>query len=227
MYFAIGVEPTNEIARTFGCVSNASTHSRPPCTMLNTPFGMPACSSSCAMRIAVSGTFSLGFSTNVFPQTSATGYIQSGTIAGKVERRDADADAERLADRLAIDAARDVLDRLAHEQRRNPAGELHHLDPAPHIAARFHQRLAMLARVELGTSSSKFSSSSILKRKKTRARSTGGVSHQRRISRRRSFDRCVHMLRAARRRFRDDFAASTDCAPESPARRRSPAIRRR
>ena len=29
---AIGVEPTKETARTRGCVSSASTHSRPPCT---------------------------------------------------------------------------------------------------------------------------------------------------------------------------------------------------
>jgi hypothetical protein len=30
MYLAIGVDPTNEMAFTFGWVSSASTHSRPP-----------------------------------------------------------------------------------------------------------------------------------------------------------------------------------------------------
>ena len=34
--------------------------------------------------IEVSGTFSLGLSTNVFPQAIASGNIQSGTIAGKL-----------------------------------------------------------------------------------------------------------------------------------------------
>ena len=66
--FATGVEPTNEIAFTFGCVSSASTHSRPPCARLSTPFGNPAFSSSSMIITTVSGTFSLGFSTNVFPQ---------------------------------------------------------------------------------------------------------------------------------------------------------------
>ena len=37
------------------------------------------------MRIAVSGTFSLGLRTNVLPHVNATGYIQSGTIAGKLK----------------------------------------------------------------------------------------------------------------------------------------------
>jgi hypothetical protein len=66
-----------------GARSSASTHSRPPWTMFKTPGERPAFFSSRAIMIAVSGTFSLGFSTKVFPQTNATGYIQSGTIAGK------------------------------------------------------------------------------------------------------------------------------------------------
>jgi hypothetical protein len=36
-------------------------------------------------RIAVSGTFSLGFRTNVFPQAIARGNIQRGTMAGKLK----------------------------------------------------------------------------------------------------------------------------------------------
>ena len=84
MYFATGDEPTNEIARIFGCVSRASTHSLPPCTMFSTPFGRPACCSSWISRTPVSGTFSLGFRMNVFPQASASGYIHIGTSAGKL-----------------------------------------------------------------------------------------------------------------------------------------------
>ena len=52
--------------------------------MFNTPSGKPASMSSSAIRIADSGTFSDGFSTNVFPHVIATGNIHSGTIAGKL-----------------------------------------------------------------------------------------------------------------------------------------------
>ena len=41
----------------------------------------------------------------------------------------------------------DVLQGLAHQQRGHTAGELDHLDAALHVAARFDERLAMLARV--------------------------------------------------------------------------------
>jgi hypothetical protein len=99
--------------------------------MLNTPRGMPACSSSRAIIIAVSGTFSLGLSTNVFPHASATGYIQSGTIAGKLNgvMPTQTPSGWRMVSQSI--AARDVLDALAGEQRRHAARELDHLDPAP------------------------------------------------------------------------------------------------
>src|SRR5438477_12554768 len=84
MYFAIVVDPTKEIAATLGWVSSASTASLSPCTMLNTPAGQPASVSSSPSTLLDSGTFSLGLSTNVFPQTSATGNIHIGTIAGKL-----------------------------------------------------------------------------------------------------------------------------------------------
>ncbi len=97
------------------------------------------------MRMAVSGTFSLGLRTNVLPQTSATGYIQSGTIAGKLNGVMPDAHAERLADGVAVDAARDVGQDLAHQQGRDAAGEFHHFDAPAHVAARFDQGLAVFA----------------------------------------------------------------------------------
>ena len=68
----------------------------------------------------------------------------------KVEGRDAHANAEGLADGVAVDAARDVGQNLAHEQRRDAAGELDHLDAAPHVATGFHEGLAVLAGDELG-----------------------------------------------------------------------------
>src|SRR5450759_3774896 len=84
MCLAMGVEPTNEIAFTFGCVSSASTASRPPWTRLSTPLGRPAFSKSFATLFEVRGTFSLGLRTYVFPHAMATGYIHSGTMQGKL-----------------------------------------------------------------------------------------------------------------------------------------------
>src|SRR6185369_12535267 len=84
MYCAIGVEPTNEIAATFGCSSRRSTATLSPWTTLNTPGGRPASASSCAQKFAHDGSRSLGLRTNVFPHAIAIGYIHIGTIAGKL-----------------------------------------------------------------------------------------------------------------------------------------------
>src|SRR5690242_13690988 len=84
MYFAIGVEPTKEIARTVGCASNASTASLSPWTTLNTPSGKPASCSNSASRSDSVGSRSDGFSTNELPQPIAIGNIHIGTIAGKL-----------------------------------------------------------------------------------------------------------------------------------------------
>ncbi len=47
--------------------------------------GSPALRAACASSREAEGSRSEGFSTNVFPQASATGIIQSGTIAGKLK----------------------------------------------------------------------------------------------------------------------------------------------
>jgi hypothetical protein len=52
-----------------------------------------------------------------------------------------------LANRFAVNSARNVLYGIAHEQRRNAARKLHHLDSAPHVTARFRSRFAVFARV--------------------------------------------------------------------------------
>lgn len=67
--------------------------------------------------------------------------------AGKVERRDARANAQRLAQRLAINPTRDVLEHLPHQQRRHAARKLDHLDAALHVPARLGERFAVLAGV--------------------------------------------------------------------------------
>jgi len=75
------------------------------------------------------------------------GIHPQGHHGGEIKRRDAHAHAERLADGLAIDAARDILQHLAHQERGGAEGEFHDLHAAFHVAARFHERLAVLASV--------------------------------------------------------------------------------
>src|SRR6058998_3257426 len=84
MYFATGVEPTNEIAATSGCSSTASTATLSPWTTLKTPSGRPASLSSSAVKTEAEGSFSDGFRTNVFPHAIAGAHIHMGTIAGKL-----------------------------------------------------------------------------------------------------------------------------------------------
>ncbi|KPW69598.1 Fused ISPsy20 transposase IstB/transcriptional regulator LysR family protein [Pseudomonas cannabina] len=62
----------------------------------------------------------------------------------EVERRDAGAHTNGLAQRVGIDAAGDVLGELAHLQRANRARVLDHLKAAKDIALGIGQRLALL-----------------------------------------------------------------------------------
>src|SRR5438105_1064791 len=66
---------------------------------------------------------------------------------GEIEGRDACANAERLADGVAINSAGNILEALAHEQRGHATSEFDHLDPAPNVTARFDQGFPMLASV--------------------------------------------------------------------------------
>src|SRR5215468_2719701 len=84
MYRATGVDPTNDTASTRGWCSTASTATLSPWTTLKTPSGRPASFRSSAVYIEADGSFSDGFSTNVFPQAIAGAHIHMGTIAGKL-----------------------------------------------------------------------------------------------------------------------------------------------
>ena len=64
----------------------------------------------------------------------------------EVERRDPGDDAERLADRVDVDPGRGLLGEAALEQRRDPAAELDHLEPARDLAERVGVHLAVLER---------------------------------------------------------------------------------
>ncbi len=83
-------------------------------------------------------------------ETTANGRNQSGTIAGKLNGAMAAHDADRLADHLAVDVRRDVLEAVAHQQRRRAAGHLDALDAAADAAARLVERLAVLGRDDAG-----------------------------------------------------------------------------
>src|ERR1044071_3628768 len=65
----------------------------------------------------------------------------------KIEWRDADTHAKRLADRVAINPSRDVFNTLTHKKRRDATRELHHFNAASHIASRFNECLAVFAGV--------------------------------------------------------------------------------
>ena len=64
----------------------------------------------------------------------------------EVERHDRRAHADRLADRLGVDVARDVLEVGALHRRRDRARALHHLDHARDLGASIGERLAHLGR---------------------------------------------------------------------------------
>ena len=70
--------------------------------------------------------------------------------AGEVERRDAGDDAERLAQRVAVDVGADVLGDLALQQVRDADRELDDFEPARHLAEGVVMGLAVLGRDQLG-----------------------------------------------------------------------------
>ena len=68
----------------------------------------------------------------------------------EVERRDAGAHADRLADGIGVDAAGDVLGKFAELQAADGAGMFDHLESAKHVALGVGQRLALLGAQGLG-----------------------------------------------------------------------------
>ncbi len=155
----------------------ASTAVLSPCTILNTPGGKPASVSSSPSFMAESGTFSEGFSTKVLPQVMRHRKHPQRHHRREIEWRDAGTDAHRMPARLAVDARGKVLERLAHQQTGNAAGEFDHLDAALHFGPGLGHRFAVLARHQRRQFLGRALSSS-RKRNMTCARSTAGVSLQ-------------------------------------------------
>ena len=144
------MEPTNDTDLMSGWVSSASTASLSPLTTFMTPSGRPASFQSAATASAAEGSFSLGLRTTALPQAMAMGMNHIGTMAGKLNGRDDRDDAERLADRVDVDAGRGVLGEAALEQVRDAAGELGDLEAARDLAERVVEDLAVLGGDERG-----------------------------------------------------------------------------
>ena len=85
MYFAIGVEPTNETARMIGSSRIASTASLSPWTTLKMPSGSPASRNASASQTAAEGSRSEGLRITALPAAIAVVTIHSGTMAGKLK----------------------------------------------------------------------------------------------------------------------------------------------
>ena len=154
-----------------------STISRPPLTMLMTPGGMSHCSSSLNIARVESGTCSDGLTMMQLPVATAKGRNQSGTIAGKLNGVIAATTPSGWRKTVGVDVGRDLLEAVAHHQRRGAARDLDALDPAPHAAARLVDRLAVLGR-DRPRDLLAVRSSSSTNRNIDRARTTTGVSRQ-------------------------------------------------
>src|SRR3979490_58548 len=121
MYSAMAEDPTKPIARTRGSVSSVSTASLSPLTTLSTPAGSPASTSSSAGRIGTQGPRAGGERGRELPHRDH---------GWEIERRDPRDDAERLAQRVEIDAGAGAVAELALQKVGNAAGELDHFEPA-------------------------------------------------------------------------------------------------
>ena len=109
MYFAIGVEPTNEIDFDVGVVEQAVDGHLVAVSTLKTPSGRPASCEQLGQPDRGDGSFSLGLSTTVLPTAIAIGKNHIGTMAGKLKGLMMPDDAERLLGRVDVDAGRDLL----------------------------------------------------------------------------------------------------------------------
>ena len=133
-----------------GWVRSASTASLSPCTTLKTPSGTPGLGQQLGEeqrrgRVALGRLQDEGVAAG-----ERHGEHPHRHHAGEVERRDAGDDAERLAQRVAVDVGADVLGDLALQQVRDADGELDHLEAARDLAERVVVGLAVLGRDQLG-----------------------------------------------------------------------------
>ena len=125
---------------------------------------------------------------------------------GKVERRNADTDPQGLIHRLAIDAAGQLFQRIAHQQGRDAAGILDILDPAISAAARFGQGLSVLPRNALADAIKILFKQLTVTEKQARSFDRWRITPGReRVSR--GFHCLIHNVGAAQWNLRDGVAA--------------------
>ncbi len=84
------------------------------------------------------------------PQAIAGASFHKRDHRGKVERRDAGDDAERLAHRIEVDAGAGAVGIFALHQMRHAEREFDHFDAALNVALGVGDRLAVLARQNVG-----------------------------------------------------------------------------
>ena len=79
-----GQLPVKSTPSTSACATRAAATSPRPCTVLNTPAGMPASFINSVSNAPTAGVFSLGLKTTVFPAESAGTQCPFGKCAGKL-----------------------------------------------------------------------------------------------------------------------------------------------
>ena len=119
--------------------------SGPPCTTLSTPGGSPASSASSASQQRRARVLFRGLEHERIAARHRQREHEARQHHREVERGDAGADAERLDERVDVDAAGGILRVFAELQRCDRTGVLHHLRAASHLALRVGQCLAVLA----------------------------------------------------------------------------------
>ena len=143
----VASDPVNEIAFTSGLVTiSLPTFEPGPVTRLIAPFVTPASSSASTSRTAQSGARSDGFSTTALPAISAGAVFQVGMAIGKfhgVIRPTTPSGRRRVWINTRSRSDGNVL---AAQPRAFAADVAQDVDRAPDFAARFGQRLALLAR---------------------------------------------------------------------------------
>ena len=106
--------------------------------------------SSSARKLAADGSFSDGLRMNVLPRRDGRREHPHRDHRREVERGDAGHHAERLADLVDVDAARDLLGEAALEQARDAARELEVLEAAGDLAEGIGRDLAVLGGEQRG-----------------------------------------------------------------------------
>ncbi len=146
----MGVEPTKLIAATSGLCSSASTATLSPCRTLKTPSGRPGLGPQAGHPEGGGGVLLAGLEDDGVARGDRQREEPHRHHGREVEGADDADDAERLPDRVHVDARRDALGVAALEQVGHAARELHDLEAAGDLAEGVGVHLAVLAGDDRG-----------------------------------------------------------------------------